>query len=92
MRTPQRIETGIVVVGSGAAGATLAKELAEKGRNVTLVEKGKDSTWSVGRMFSLMTLYDHSLMPPWIPKSKEGAYILRGICTGGCTTIFGGNA
>jgi len=80
------------VVGSGAAGATLAKELAEKGRNVTLVEKGKDSTWSVGRMFSLMTLYDHSLMPPWIPKSKEGAYILRGICTGGSTTIFGGNA
>jgi len=92
MKDPEKIVTDIVVVGSGAAGATLAKELAQTGRVVTLVEKGKDSTWPVGKIFSLMTLYDHSLMPPFIPKAKEGSYLVRGICTGGCTTIFGGNA
>jgi choline dehydrogenase-like flavoprotein len=87
-----RIETDIVVVGSGAAGATLAKELAEKGRDVTLVERGGDSTWPLGRMISLVTLYDHTWTPPFFPRTREGAYVLRGICTGGCTTIFGGNA
>ncbi|MFH1434399.1 MAG: GMC family oxidoreductase [Pseudomonadota bacterium] len=87
-----KIETDIVVIGSGAGGATLAMDLAGAGRDVVLVEKGGDATWPLGKPLSLLTLYDHSAMPPFFPTTKEGMVALRGICTGGCTTIFGGNA
>ncbi len=87
-----RIETDIAVIGSGAAGATLAKALAEAGRSVVVLERGTDAQWPVGRLASLFTLYDHTGMPPFFPTTREGSFVLRGLCTGGCTTVFGGNA
>ena len=35
-----RIECGVVIVGSGAGGATMAAELADAGVDVVLVEEG----------------------------------------------------
>ncbi len=80
-----RIETEVAVVGSGAAGATVARDLARAGVKVTLIEKGSDWEWPVGHLIAYATLYD-------IHRSKEGVIIRRGVCTGGSTMIYSGNA
>ncbi|GAB4353389.1 MAG: GMC family oxidoreductase [Candidatus Abyssubacteria bacterium] len=79
------IETQVAVVGSGAAGATIARELSRKGVRVVLLEKGPDWEWPVGHWIAYRTLYN-------IHRSKEGVIIRRGVCTGGSTVIYSGNA
>ncbi len=79
------METEIAIVGSGAGGGTLAKELSEKGRNVLLMEKGKEHRWPIGRIFCLLTLYTRE-------RSREGVSIERGITLGGTTVVFNANA
>ncbi len=37
-----------VIVGTGPGGATLAKELAGRGEDVIIVEKGRDHQWPIG--------------------------------------------
>ncbi|MCP4600466.1 MAG: GMC family oxidoreductase [Proteobacteria bacterium] len=81
----KRIETEVVVVGSGAAGATIARELARSGIKVVLLEKGPDWEWPVGHWIAYAALYN-------IHRSKEGVIIRRGVCTGGSTVVYSGNA
>jgi hypothetical protein len=38
---PSRVRCEVAVIGSGAGGATVAKELAEKGRDVVILEEGE---------------------------------------------------
>jgi choline dehydrogenase-like flavoprotein len=38
----KEIQANVVIVGSGAGGATIAKELTEHGKNVLILEKGED--------------------------------------------------
>lgn len=81
----------VVVVGSGAAGAVVARELARRGRDVVLVEEGafltgKDFTGNPRAMIDL--LYRNrgltfALGRPPIP-------IPLGRCVGGTTTINSG--
>jgi len=79
------IETQIAIVGSGAAGATIARELSRRGARVTLIEKGPDWEWPLGHIIAYKTLYN-------IHRSREGVIIRRGVCTGGSTVIYSGNA
>ena len=79
------IETQVAIVGSGAAGATIARELSRRGVRVTLLEKGPDWEWPLGHFIAYKTLYN-------IHRSKEGVIIRRGVCTGGSTVIYSGNA
>jgi choline dehydrogenase-like flavoprotein len=80
----------IVIVGSGPAGATLARELSLKKRDVLLIEKGKD--WRNSPFYGT---YIGCLF--YIDKSgflftKEGLNIIRGILTGGSTNLYCGTA
>jgi choline dehydrogenase-like flavoprotein len=79
------VETEVAIVGSGAAGATIARELSRKGTKVTLIEKGPDWEWPLGHLIAYRTLYN-------IHRSKEGVIIRRGVCTGGSTVVYSGNA
>jgi len=67
----------VIVVGSGAGGATVAKELAAKGVTVTLIEKGpwieeKDASEHYSNVDSEVR-------------------VMRTICLGGITTVSAGN-
>jgi choline dehydrogenase-like flavoprotein len=74
-----------VIVGTGPAGATLARELARRGEEIIVVEKGRDHQWPVGRVFAYFTMYD-------IKKSADGVLVRRGITTGGSTMLYSGNS
>jgi choline dehydrogenase-like flavoprotein len=80
-----RIETDVVVVGSGPGGATVARELARKGRDVVLVEKGPWHNWLIGRYLSFGIVTRTF-------SSKQGGVMGRGITAGGSSVVFNGNA
>jgi len=73
-----KIHTEIVVVGSGAGGATIAKELSLRGRKVVVVEKG--------HLVKHGTACFHTKNDLCI-KSKEGINIFRAVTPGGTTVI-----
>jgi len=79
------LTTEWAVVGSGAAGGTIARELARRGKKVVVLEKGKDIDWPIGHSLAYLKLYD-------ILRTKEGVIIRRGITTGGSTVIYSGNS
>lgn len=82
----------VCVVGSGAGGAPMAKELAEAGLNVILVEEGayheieefRDTNFLNG----LHRLYRNAGATMII--GKPGVLFSEGRCVGGSTTINGG--
>jgi choline dehydrogenase-like flavoprotein len=80
-----RIETDVVVAGSGPGGATVARELAGQGRDVVLLERGTWNQWAIGRYASLFTI--NKLVRP-----KGGGLMARGITVGGSSVVFNGNA
>ncbi len=67
-----------IVVGSGAGGATVARELAVKGINVTLLEKGRTIPTDKAHM-----CYDNL---------DVGVELLKTTCLGGTTLVTAGNA
>jgi choline dehydrogenase-like flavoprotein len=68
----------VVVVGSGAGGATVARELSIKGLNVTLIEKGPFS--------QTKNAYEH------YENVDVGVELLKTSCVGGTTLVTAGNA
>jgi choline dehydrogenase-like flavoprotein len=68
----------VIVVGSGAGGATVTKELASKGINVTLLEKGPFT--------KIGNAYEH------YDNADVGVELLQTCCIGGTTTVTAGNA
>ncbi|MHC1599906.1 MAG: FAD-dependent oxidoreductase [Candidatus Methanospirareceae archaeon] len=66
-----------IIVGSGAGGATVAKELSEKGVEVVLIEKGP-------------TIEEKEAFKYYANTSSE-VEILRTVCLGGSTTVSAGN-
>jgi choline dehydrogenase-like flavoprotein len=71
----------IIVVGSGAGGIVVAKELAEsgKGKDVALLEAGP-----YAKTEDAVKYYDKIL-------SKQGVEIARALCVGGTTLVTAGN-
>ena len=79
-----------VIVGSGAGGATLARELSNKGRKVLVVEKGRyekeaGTTWGQFHNFELDRIT--AIFAKW----KEQVIIYTANGAGGTTVISHGN-
>ena len=87
-----------VVVGSGAGGATAARELARNGFEVTILEAGKPfgslthkvswfsflrGSWLLKDEKSIKRLFPHYS----VTRASPGLTIFRGITEGGCTSI-----
>jgi choline dehydrogenase-like flavoprotein len=79
------LHTGTLIIGSGAAGATIARELARRNDKVLILEQGKHHTWSIGKLIAYNSIYN-------IIRTDSGMSIHRGITTGGSTVICSGNA
>ena len=77
----------VVIIGSGAGGATVAKELSETGKKVVLLEKGRDHRW-IGNIIAAAMFIDRM----GFRRSQEGLCIIRAITTGGSTMIYGANS
>jgi choline dehydrogenase-like flavoprotein len=91
-----------IIIGSGAGGATVAKELQGK-YNVTVIEAGKafkPFSMNLSLIESLKKrrmLFDENLIPMIFPamktrKTKEKIVMVNGIGLGGTTTLSAGNA
>jgi len=78
-------EADFVVVGSGAGGACVARELTKTGKNVLILEKGKYHK-RVGNHLSALFYTDR--MSFYF--TKEGLNIVRGITVGGSTILYCG--
>jgi len=68
----------VIVVGSGAGGATVARELSKKGVEVTLIEKGPFTKTGFA--------YEH------YENANVGVELLKTSCIGGTTLVTAGNA
>jgi len=80
-----------VIVGSGAGGATLARELAMRERSVLVLERGKLEE-KVGTYKDAGRFYDISSKLTNMPrKSREGVVLWRAFMAGGSTIVSCGN-
>ncbi len=79
-----------VVVGSGAGGATLARELSKRGKEVLVVERGPEDP-KIGSLWDSFGVYDMSRLG--IPKkSNQGVLLWRALIPGGSTVVSCGNS
>ena len=91
----EKIQTEVVVVGSGPGGAAVARDLTLQGKKVTLLEWGKDNP-PTGTTFGGIKNY----MGGWAflglqrgaLVSKELTLMVRNITTGGTSMMFCGTA
>ena len=85
-------ECDVCVVGSGAGGAPVAKELAEAGLSVIVLEEGGDYQTEDFRttdtLESLVRLYRDGGSE--VALGRPNIFIAEGRCVGGSTTINGG--
>lgn len=79
-----------LVVGSGAGGATLARELAKRGKEVLVVERGKKEE-KIGTFQDALRYYDGSKLTRTPLHSKEGVILWRAFMAGGTTVVSCGN-
>lgn len=75
-----------VIIGSGAGGATVARELAKRGKQVLVLEKGvrENKLGSLSDCFRYYDLHKFTKMPL---KSKEGVILWRAFMAGGPTVV-----
>ncbi|HWQ12695.1 MAG TPA: GMC family oxidoreductase N-terminal domain-containing protein [Roseiflexaceae bacterium] len=81
---------GVIVVGSGPGGATVARELARGGRRVLLLERGQDhrgTPWYGTYLGALLYIDRGSLL-----FTREGLQIVRPLMVGGATSMYCGCA
>lgn len=79
-----------LIVGSGAGGATLARELAKRGQSVMIVEKGQIEA-SVGTFLNALKYFDANKITRVPKKSKQGVIIWHTFMAGGTTMVAAGN-
>jgi len=87
----ERLSAEILVIGSGAGGAMTAAVLAERGRDVVVLEEGPDLDTSLLDSHSpeaFRTLYRHGGMTPILGPRSIG--FVEGRCLGGSTEINSG--
>ena len=82
----EREKYEFLIVGSGAGGATLARELARKGKAVLVVEKGKHEK-KVGTLRDSRKYFDMSKPVKLPAESKEGVVMWRTFMAGGTTVV-----
>ena len=90
-----------IVVGSGAGGATAARELQIKGFDVTILEAGphfKPFTWNLSHieLIKRLGLLKTGITKYFFPQaelrqSSPELMLVRGLTTGGCTVLSCGN-
>ncbi len=80
-----------LIVGSGAGGATLARELSKRGKEVLVVERGKHEK-KIGTFRDALRYFDVNKYTKTPAKSKEGAIMWRTFMAGGSTIVSAGNA
>jgi len=80
-----------LIVGSGAGGATLARELSNRGRDVVVVERGVYGQ-QLGNFRSSLAFFDANKVTKVPRKSKEGVILWRTLMAGGSTVVSCGNA
>lgn len=76
----------VVVIGSGPGGATVARGLARAGRNVLLLERGRD--WRSSQLYGT---YAGPML--WAERgallfTKEGLHVVRPTMLGGATSMY----
>lgn len=77
----------IAIVGTGAGGGTLAKELAKAGCQVIIIEQGK-TCQKVGSVSAALKFYEGC----GLVRSEQGIIVYRTMMTGGTTVVSCGNA
>ena len=86
----ERMEADVVIVGSGAGGGILAYELAERGRRVIVVERGRHvdpSEFVEDERVQLSALFADGAMQ----LSADARFqVLQGMCVGGTTVVNNG--
>lgn len=90
---PQRVEleTDVVIVGTGAGGATMAAELTALGFSVVMIEEGghhKTESFNTDPTASFRRLYRDAGMSAMLGNPPIG--FAEGRCVGGSTVINGG--
>jgi choline dehydrogenase-like flavoprotein len=85
------LECDVVVVGSGAGGATVAAELAEGGRSVIVLEEGgfyDTASFRSDALTSIQALYRDGGAQQVV--GRPDVMLAQGRCVGGSTVINGG--
>ena len=85
----KRYET--VIVGSGTGGATLARELSKRGKQVLVIERGKPET-KIGTFQDSLRYFDATRITRMPRRSKEGVILWRTFMAGGSSVVSAGNA
>jgi choline dehydrogenase-like flavoprotein len=82
--------THVVIVGSGPGGATLARELARGGKDVILLERGRDhrGKFYYGTHLGALIYGDRGCLL----FTEEGLNVVRPLMTGGATNMYTGSA
>jgi len=80
-------EYDVIVVGSGAGGSTVAREMTKKGKKVLLLERGGNFKW-MGNTFTLTQIYKRM----GLTRSTEGYNVVFPDNLGGASNITAGCA
>ncbi len=80
----------VIVVGSGMGGATLARELTARGKDVLVLEKGRREQ-KLGAFKDDLRYYDANAITRTPNRSKEGTILWRTFMAGGSTVVSCGN-
>ena len=86
-RPVQTLEADVVVAGSGPGGATVARELARKGKKVIICEAGRYHK-KLGNSLYVLPMMDRM----GLTFSKEGTWVLRPLTVGGASMLYCGTA
>lgn len=80
-----------IIVGSGAGGSMLARELCRQGADVLVIEGGEEEM-AFGPAVKVARYFDANPLTKMPRKSKEGVIIWRSLVAGGSTMVSCGNA